>query len=677
MATFRLAGASLNLTPMDWSGNQRIIRAALRFASEKEIDIFCLPELCVSGYGCEDMFLSPGVRQTAEEVAADLLPCTQGMITTLGVPLEFDGDVYNAVLVAVDGKIAGIVPKQFLAGDGIHYEPRWFKPWKAGRVESAHYAGSECPLGDLVFRASDVTWGVEICRDAWVANRPGRRLVARGAQLILNPSASHFAFGKQQIRERLVMEAVTQWGVHYAFVNLLGNEAGRAIYDGDVMLADPRGVRVRSPRFSFADFAFASMPCDISQQSKSVDNIPAEDLRGETIDTGFRLRGAIAEDESTVITGNVCEGDSVQLSSEMPPGFPECENKQGLERKREEFSRAVPLALYDYMRKSRSQSAVLSLSGGADSSATAVLLWLATELGSRELGEGEVIARLSPSHSDPSLDRDAWFRQVLLCVYQSTRNSGEVTRSAAEEVARELGATFLQWSVDEHVEAYVKTVESAIGRELTWENDDIALQNIQARARAPGVWMLANIRQALLLTTSNRSEAAVGYATMDGDTCGGLAPIAGIDKAFLREWLIWMQQQGPSGLSPLHFLRVVNAQAPTAELRPSTTGQTDEADLMPYQVLDAIQRCAIRDKLMPLAVYERVSELFPEATREEMIGWVERFFRLWCRNQWKRERYAPSFHLDDQNLDPRSWCRFPILSGGYERELAILREAAQ
>ena len=80
-------------------------------------------------------------------------------------------------------------------------------------------------------------------------------------------------------------------------------------------------------------------------------------------------------------------------------------------------------------------------------------------------------------------------------------------------------------------------VSGAIGRPLTWEQDDIALQNIQARVRSPGVWLLANLRGALLLSTSNRSEAAVGYATMDGDTSGGLSPIAGIDKAYLRRWL--------------------------------------------------------------------------------------------------------------------------------------------
>ena len=120
-------------------------------------------------------------------------------------------------------------------------------------------------------------------------------------------------------------------------------------------------------------------------------------------------------------------------------------------------------------------------------------------------------------------------------------------------------------------------------------------------------------------------------------------------------------------------LAAVNRQAPTAELRPAEATQTDEADLMPYELLDAIERAAIRDKLSPLEVFKRMRAEFPQYTPDQLLVWVERFFRLWCRNQWKRERYAPSFHVDDENLDPKTWCRFPILSGGFEFELAELR----
>jgi NAD+ synthase (glutamine-hydrolysing) len=184
--------------------------------------------------------------------------------------------------------------------------------------------------------------------------------------------------------------------------------------------------------------------------------------------------------------------------------------------------------------------------------------------------------------------------------------------------------------------------------------------------------MLANLNHALLLSTSNRSEAAVGYTTMDGDSSGGLSPIAGIDKAFLRRWLVWMEETGPDGIGPIPALHGVNVQQPTAELRPPSDKQTDEDDLMPYEILDQIERLAIRDKMMPIAILETLRIEFTNYDSPTLGRWVVRFFRLWCRNQWKRERYAPSFHLDDENLDPKTWCRFPILSGGYEFEIQKL-----
>ena len=116
----------------------------------------------------------------------------------------------------------------------------------------------------------------------------------------------------------------------------------------------------------------------------------------------------------------------------------------------------------------------------------------------------------------------------------------------------------------------------------------------------------------------------------------------------------------------------MNAQAPTAELRPPAARQTDETDLMPYPILDAIERLAIRDKYAPVGCFLLLKQRFSDQPPEQLRAWTRRFFTLWCRNQWKRERFAPSFHLDDENLDPKTWCRFPILSGNFEAELQEL-----
>ena len=136
----------------------------------------------------------------------------------------------------------------------------------------------------------------------------------------------------------------------------------------------------------------------------------------------------------------------------------------------------------------------------------------------------------------------------------------------------------------------------------------------------------------------------------------------------------WLETTGPTGLGPIEAVGVVNRLTPTAELRPQDQNQTDEDDLMPYDILDAIEHEAIGLKRSPAEVLAIIQSQFPDIAAAKFRGWVERFFTLWSRNQWKRERFAPSFHVDDKNLDPKTWCRFPILSGGFRRELRELED---
>jgi len=655
MRPITVAAACVNQTALDWSGNLENLRQAISRARDESAAVLCLPELGITGYGCEDAFLSPAVQQRALASLRELAADTSGMIVAVGLPLLVQNALYNCAAIIADGQLVGFVPKQHLAGDGIHYEPRWFHAWPAGTVHEVELDGEWYPVGDLLFSFGGVRIGFEVCEDAWVADRPGAQLARRGADIILNPSASHFAFGKQQIRRRFVIEGSRAFRVAYVYANLLGNEAGRAIYDGGAMIASGGTLLARTERLSFQNVLVAKATVDIdlnrSRQLEASSYRP--DLQGGhegTIDVDFEIPQAAAPDTE-------------------PQDDPVPEWDRGIASQEEEFTRAIALGLYDYGRKSRSPGFVVSLSGGADSAACAVLVWAMSKLASAELGEEAAKEKFG--------GRDVAMDKLLTTVYQATRNSGPVTLNAARSVADGLGATFYEFDIDSIVEQYKNVVADAIGRDLTWEEDDITLQNIQARVRSPSVWMLANLGNSLLLATSNRSEAAVGYATMDGDTSGGLSPIAGIDKAFLRTWLRWMEKTGPEGLEPVACLNPVNVQQPTAELRPPAASQTDEGDLMPYPLLDRIEDLAIRDKYAPVEIYNiLVSEESPWAgNRPQLKAWIARFFRLWSRNQWKRERYAPSFHVDDKNLDPKTWCRFPILSGGFQVELDELEEA--
>lgn len=657
MKLLRVAAAALNQTPLDWDGNERRIREAIAQARNEHVGLLCLPELCITGYGCEDAFLSPGTHEMALEVLTGLLPHTDGIAVCLGLPVYWRKAVYNCCCLVANRRILGFVAKRALAGDGIHYEPRWFKPWPEG-IRTYWSIGDESyPVGDLIFELGGIRIGFEICEDAWTTERTGAVLAQNAVDVILNPSASHFAFGKSQVRRRLVVEGARSFGVTYVYSNLLGNEAGRVIYDGDALIATEHGILASTRRFSWREcaMAVATVDAELSRTRHSWQSSfrPAVDGPADaTVRVDFKWPFA-----------------------ETPTELEQLEPLQLREpSKYEEFARAVTLGLFDYLRKSRSNGFVVSLSGGADSSAIACLVHLMVRLVQAELGVEGLRKRLQYMPGLDGLeDERAWTGRLLTTIYQATRHSSEVTRNAARVVATTIGARHLELSVDELVEGYQRIVSEALGYRLDWKHDDLALQNIQARSRAPSAWLVANLHGALLLATSNRSEAAVGYATMDGDTAGGLSPIAGIDKTFIRGWLVWLARQGLVECGPVPELEVVTVQAPTAELRPSSAAQTDETDLMPYDLLDAIEHAMIADKRSPADVLEVIRMQFPAHSTGQLLTWLERFYALFCRNQWKRERYAPSFHVDDANLDPKTWCRFPILSGGFARELAAIR----
>ncbi len=606
----KIGGATVNQTPFDWESNVANILSAIRAAKEQQVAILCLPELCLTGYGCEDVFLSDWLSAKAWKHLQEIIPHCESITVCIGLPVRFGGVTYNGACVISNKNILGVTLKQNLARDGVHYEPRWFDAWPSGSIKEIEIDGQLIQVGDLIYKTNGIKFGFEICEDAWrKEKRPGYKLQERGVDLILNPSASHFAMGKSVLREKEVaIDGSKIFNCAYVFTNLLGNEAGRMIYDGDIIFAQHGRLLKINDRLSLKPFNLQVCEINFDQQ-------------------------------------------------ELSEVHTNTDNKKA----NEELARATSLALFDYLRKSKAKGFVLSLSGGADSSLCAVLVSemvrrVSVELGWEKFNKAVGLVGI--------INTKSAMNKLLTTAYQGTKNSSDTTLTAARELANSIGADFHSWLIDAEVESYENKIETVLGRKLSWENDDIAKQNIQARSRSPIIWLLANLKQSILLTTSNRSEGDVGYATMDGDTSGSLAPIAGLDKPFVIQWLKWAEKElGYIGL------RYVNQLQPTAELRPIERTQTDEKDLMPYSILAEIETLAIQERKAPIDVYAILSN---GKADQQLKEYIKKFFRLWSANQWKRERLAPSFHLDDINVDPRSWCRFPILSGGFAEELKEL-----
>ena len=325
------------------------------------------------------------------------------------------------------------------------------------------------------------------------------------------------------------------------------------------------------------------------------------------------------------------------------------------------------------MRKSHTKGFTISLSGGADSAMVTYLCVMGIKLGIKELGYDLFVEKYCP-HLNTNYDNsNELVSKLITTAYQATAQSGIVTTNAAYELATVLGTTHYNFNVEPMVYDYKRIGKIIKGTELTFEEDDLVLQNLQARVRAPSIWIIANFKGSLLLTTSNMSEAAVGYCSLDGDTAGGLAPIGGLPKQYIREFLVWAEKTGPIGYGVVPSLGLINNQQPTAELRPATANQTDETDLMPYQLLHKIETMVVKNRYTPVEIYKTLMNE-EEYDNNQLIKNITKFFKLFSVNQWKRERLAISFHMDDHNLDPKTWCRVPILSGCYVEELEELQE---
>jgi NAD+ synthase (glutamine-hydrolysing) len=645
MQVLTVASASVNQTPLAWRRNVGNLIAAIEDARNKGAQILCLPELCITGYGSEDLFLSRWFVAKAWSMLEELLPATAGMIVGFGIPCIARNVVYNGYGVCADGRLMGVVPKQFLAGDGVHYEQRWFKPWPAEHATELRESYlPDCfqgtPIGDISFVVDGVRIAVEICEDSWVPQRPLRTAALSGVDLVMSPSASHFALGKSEIRRAILRDGARFSSSIVLSANLLGCESGKMIFDGDACILDRKGVVAQNQLFSLKRFGVVCASVDID--SGRIKQQGTASLRVEPIPRSqeIEVSGVLSFEGVNGITSQIRE-----CSVQPMPYF-------------EELWQAITLGLLDYAEKSSSRGFVVSLSGGADSASVASLVFLMSQRAIREIGKEELARRL---RLNPAQSVDEMMKSLLACIYQKTANSSQATETAARELAEFLGCDFGVCDVEPIVSSYRELAENFIGRSLSWETDDTALQNIQARVRAPSVWMLANIRWALLLTTGNRSELSVGYATMDGDMCGGLNPIGGLDKPLILRFLRWLAEEGPIGYGPLSPLMRIISSPPTAELRPSAAEQTDETDLMPYTILQAIEREFVYHRRSPDEIIAILKQEYPLSPIQE---WVDRYITLFGRNQWKRERAAPSFHLDDYSLDPRSWLRFPILSGG-------------
>jgi len=585
----RVALAQINVTVGDLAGNVRKIVAGLERAREVGAHLVAFPELAVTGYPPEDLLLKPSFVAANRAALDEIAAAAHGLTAVVGFA-DVQEDVYNAAAVLHDGVLAGVYHKQYLPTYSVFDEDRTFR------------AGEANPL----FVLGDVVVGVSVCEDIWYPEGPPQVQARAGAHLLVNVSASPYHAGKGAARERMLATRAADNVAIVAFCNLVGGQ-DELVFDGGSVIFDARGeVVARAAQFE-EDLLVADV--DVGEvfrrrlhdpRQRKVSHPP---LRPP-------LRGG---DSHPPFPPPLAGGDSHSLFPPPLPGgdrggvivLPQVEPQEPrphlagphvveLLPRLEEIYRALMLGTQDYVCKNGFQRVVIGLSGGVDSTLVACIA-------ADALGPENVTGVAMPS-----------------------RYSADFSQADAAHLAGNLGLHFLVIPIERPFRAYLDTLaEPFAGRE-----PDVTEENLQARVRGNLLMALSNKSGWLVLTTGNKSEMSVGYATLYGDMAGGFAVIKDVPKTLVYELARWRNDQEGGPLIPDRVL----TRPPSAELRPN---QRDTDSLPPYEVLDPILHLVVEEDA-------GMAEIVARGFDEQL---VRRVMRMVDRSEYKRRQAPPGVRI--------------------------------
>ncbi|HEU5349876.1 MAG TPA: NAD+ synthase [Ktedonobacterales bacterium] len=435
--------------------------------------------------------------------------------------------------------------------------------------------------------------GVSICEDIWYPGGPPTIQAYKGAEVLLNLSSSPFFVGKQVGRERMLATRASDTGSIVAYCNLVGGQ-DELIFDGNSVVFDGQGELIARAKAFEEDMLLVDL--DIEDVFRTRLHDPRR--RKEKLDH----RGDIP---APIVIG----GEVTHAHTAPPPLAPRIE--PSLSRVEEAY-RALVLGVRDYVGKNGFSSAVIALSGGVDSALTAVIAV------------------------------DALGADAVTGVSMPSRYSSAGSRDDARALADNLGIRYLTLPIEPVFGAMLDVLREPF--EVFPSSSTLAEENVQARIRGNLLMAISNRSGAIVLTTGNKSEMAVGYATLYGDMAGGFAVLKDVFKTFLYELSRWRNEQAGRDLMPESTL----TKPPSAELRP---GQQDTDSLPPYDVLDPILQAYVEDDRSPAAIVDMGFDL---ATVQRVITMVE-------RAEYKRRQAPPGVKITERAFGRDR--RLPITNG--------------
>ncbi len=633
----RVAAGTLPVAIADPATNAERVLEQARRCHDEGVAVAVFPELCLSGYSIDDLFLQDtmldAVRAAIATVAAgsaDLRP-----VLVVGAPLVHGTRVLNCAVVIHRGRVLGVAPKSYLPTYREFYERRWFAPGDDRRGASIDLDGETVPLGpDLLFTATDVpglTLHVEVCEDMWVPVPPSAEAALAGATVLANLSGSPITVARAEDRRLLVRGASQRCSAAYVFAAAGQGESTTDLsWDGQTMVYECGDLLAETERFP-AEAQLGIVDVDL-------DRIRQERLRQGTFDDNRRGTGLLERRPFRTVSFEVAppSGDvGLRRKLDRFPFVPD-----DAERLAQDCYEAYNIQVSGLEQRLSAMSAgssgtwqpkvVIGVSGGLDSTHALI-----------------VAAKAMDRLGRPRTDIHAFTMPGFA--------TGETTRSYATRLATSLGVTFETLDITEAAGTMLRDLGHAFADgEPVY---DITFENVQAGLRTDYLFRIANQRGGIVLGTGDLSELALGWCTYGvGDQMSHYGVNAGVPKTLIQHLIRWVAASGQFEPETDAVLRDIVEQEITPELIPSREDQLPqrtEDSVGPYPLQDFTLYHVLRRGYRPSKIaflawhaWHDAKEgewppHFPEDRRVDydlaaIRRWLDVFCRRFFASQFKR-----------------------------------------
>ena len=618
----KVAAGTPKIRVADCRYNAEQIFTMMREADKQGVKVLCLPELCLTGYTCGDLFLQDTLLCGAEEGLQTILEATRNldMVTVLGLPVrcKWDNKLYNCAAVIQSGEILGLVPKTYLPNYGEFYEQRWFASG-AGVETSVDLCGETVDMDAAGLFACEtvpnLVLGVEICEDLWATEPPSARLARGGATVILNLSASNELVGKSGYRRNLVVGQSGRLVCGYVYADAgEGESTTDLVFTGHNMIAE-NGALVAERRFATG----------LTISEIDVDRLAYERRRMTTFN-GQRQADLWRASFSLPL-------EETRLTRAVSPApFVPADAEDRAERCNE-ILKIAALGLKKRLEHTGARTAVVGLSGGLDSTLAILITAVAMKL----------------------LDRPA---SDIIAVTMPCFGTTDRTRDNAVELAERLGATLKRIDIGSAVKVHFKDIGQSM------EDHSVTFENGQARERTQVLMDIANQNGGLVIGTGDLSELALGWATYNGDHMSMYGVNAGIPKTLVRHLVAFVSDDKGSEDPRLSAVLDDILDTPVSpELLPAIEGKISQKteDLVgPYELHDFFLYYAIRWGFPPRKVFRLAEHALGRTyDRATILKWLNSFYRRFFTQQFKRSCLPDGPKVGSVTLSPRGDWRMP------------------